>query len=235
MDFVGLLTLVTVGILFVVFLGISSLILEGVSVDDGCGCIVFIGGIGVFIFWLLPQVSSFIVSVRRFWSATTDGISSLASNSVDFLVSLFPFIILILLVVGLGFLFYRRVSEWSGNLSTIRHERAYQLQEKSKIGDDGELDSSLNFDEIIKGRGTEVSNKFFLEEGIYKISCKVKRGKIISISVLATDNQSKKITSLDFTGNASYPLTINRSGNYVLAIKAPNDEPTKWEIMIRQT
>lgn len=236
MDFVAVLTLITVGILFIVFLGIVSLILEVVSVDEGCGCIIFVGGIGVSIFWLLPQVPSFIVSVRRFWSATTNGISSFASNSVDFLASLFPLVILILLMIGLGILLYRRISAWRNNLNTIQHDRAYQqLQGKSKIGDDGELSIPLDFDKIIRGRGTQVSSKLFLEEGIYRLDCKVKRGETVSINVLSVNKKSKPVASFDFSANASYPLIIEQEDNYVLAIKTPNDVSTKWEIMIRQT
>lgn len=235
MDFVEVLTLITIGILFIVFLSIVLFILEIFSLDEGCGCIILVGGIGIFIFWVLPQLPSFIVSIRRFWSVITNGVSSFASNFVNFLASLFPLAILILLMIGLGILLYRRISAWRNNLTTIQHDRAYQqLQGKSKIGDDGELSIPLDFNEIIRGRGTQVSSKLFLEEGIYRLYCKVKRGETVSINVLSVNKKSKPVASFDVSANASYPLKIEQKDYYVLVIKTPNDVSTKWEIVISQ-
>lgn len=91
---------------------------------------------------------------------------------------------------------------------------------KVKIEDDGELSEAQPFQITIYGKGDQVSDGFYLEEGAYRVRCK-KKGDTgwISVSVISVDDKKRKAIDLQFFNSGSELLDIQKQGRYVFKIQ----------------
>lgn len=95
-----------------------------------------------------------------------------------------------------------------------------QTNQKVKVTDDGELSEAQPFQITIYGKGDQVSDSFYLEEGVYRVKCK-KKGDTgwISVSVVSLDDKEREEIELEFFSSGSELLDIPESGRYVFKIQ----------------
>ncbi|MCL4252171.1 MAG: hypothetical protein KJ043_00150 [Anaerolineae bacterium] len=105
---------------------------------------------------------------------------------------------------------------------------------KIKIEDDGELSEAQPFQITIYGKGDQVSDGFYLEEGAYRVRCK-KKGDTgwISVSVISVDDKKRKAIDLQFFNSGSELLDIQKQGRYVFKIQGIFYE-LQWGIRVEK-
>lgn len=105
---------------------------------------------------------------------------------------------------------------------------------KIKLNDDGEISEAQPFQITIYGKGDQVSDGFYLEEGSYRVRGKKKGDEgWVRVSTVSLDNKKLESIDLDFFSSGSKLLKIVEPGRYTFKIVGVFYE-SQWGVRVEK-
>lgn len=115
----------------------------------------------------------------------------------------------------------------------FRQKTRTNYQEKAKIGEDGELVSSVSSPSPswfrFSGRGTNITSAVYLEGGLYSIEYRLSTSPSTVIELVSVDNPGESKEILRVSASGSQTFKVADSGRYVFQVK-PLDDHGAWNI-----
>jgi hypothetical protein len=115
----------------------------------------------------------------------------------------------------------------------FRQKTRTNYQEKAKIGEDGELVSSVSSPSPswfrFSGRGTNITSAVYLEGGLYSIEYRLSTSTATVIELISVDNPGESKEILRVSASGSQTFRVADSGRYIFQVKPP-DSNAAWTI-----